>query len=329
MNEELLISIIVPVYNVSSYILTCLNSIASQDYKGAMECLIIDDCGTDGSVKIAQQFIEGYDGSIDFRIIYHEKNKGLSGARNTGLKEAKGDYVYFLDSDDWVSVDCISKLTAPLVHGKIDFVVGNYEVKGSSKAFAPLRLAEGLYEGHSFITGHFMDVCLMAWNKLCRRDFLIENEINFPEGLIHEDTVWHMLISIKANSIFVVQDATYLYRVRENSIMTNMDNSRHIDAMIKGLVYVNDYVYSHCGDDDYPSFVAQQKNMLSRWNHLCQGLEFSQKVSFHRALWHKTHFIVSKFPSNKRVKSIRYMMNYWLPNFIACALELVFYRIRN
>ena len=88
----------------------CLSSISQQSYSGSMECLLIDDCGDDKSISLAEEFVKKNHTSIEFRVVHHEKNKGLSGARNTGIRESNGDYVYFLDSDDKITVDCIEKM---------------------------------------------------------------------------------------------------------------------------------------------------------------------------------------------------------------------------
>ena len=100
------ISIIIPIYNVEPYIEDCLQSVMRQTYRGMMECILVDDCGTDNSMKVAEQLIKIYNGPIDFKVLHHEHNRGLSAARNTGIDAACGDYVYFLDSDDWISDDC-------------------------------------------------------------------------------------------------------------------------------------------------------------------------------------------------------------------------------
>ena len=101
------ISIIVPVYNVEQYIKECFGSISTQTYKGEMECIFVDDCGQDNSVTMLNNLIKDYQGLIKFRIIHHDHNKGLSGARNTGILHATGDYLYFIDSDDTITPDCI------------------------------------------------------------------------------------------------------------------------------------------------------------------------------------------------------------------------------
>lgn len=89
------ISVIVPIYNVESYILECLQSVAAQTKTKNVECILVDDCGTDNSVKVAEQFISAYEGDISFALLHHPENEGLSAARNTGIKNARGKYLFF------------------------------------------------------------------------------------------------------------------------------------------------------------------------------------------------------------------------------------------
>ena len=105
------VSIIIPVYNVAPYIKRCLDSVVAQSFQD-IECILVDDCGTDNSKEIVQQYIDNYQGQIQFKFIHHEKNLGLSGARNTGIKVATGEWLYFLDSDDSIIPDCIAILLA-------------------------------------------------------------------------------------------------------------------------------------------------------------------------------------------------------------------------
>ena len=105
--SETVISIIIPVYNVQDYIIECLDSIAAQTYTTGVECILVDDCGNDNSMKMVNDYLDGYKGEIDFRILRHERNRGLSAARNTGIMNAKGKYVLFVDSDDSISAQCL------------------------------------------------------------------------------------------------------------------------------------------------------------------------------------------------------------------------------
>ena len=103
------VSIIIPVYNVASYIEECIQSVLDQTYPD-LEVVLVDDCGTDHSMELAENLIRKSNRSSIFRIEKHDRNRGLSAARNTGIKTATGEYLYFVDSDDKISQDCIEKL---------------------------------------------------------------------------------------------------------------------------------------------------------------------------------------------------------------------------
>ena len=227
------ISIIIPIYNVALYIADCLRSVIRQTYDGPLECVLVDDCGTDNSVGIAQKIIAEYEGPIDFRVVHHERNKGLSAARNTGMKDARGDCLFFLDSDDWISDDCIEKLTQPLQQKEFDIVVGNYETVGELPYQLELSLPEGAYREqritHTFCNG---GVYVMAVNKLYSKEFLTKNQLMFEEGKVHEDEILAFELSCLEKSFYVVKAVTYYYRIRENSIATNKDRSKKLERYI-------------------------------------------------------------------------------------------------
>lgn len=237
------VTIIVPVYNVSAYIERCWESLVKQTYK-EIEILFVDDCGTDDSVEKLQKLIDTHPG-IYCKILHHDHNRGLSAARNTGLMAATGDYVYFLDSDDDITEDCIERLVAPVMNDEIDIVVGNYRVVGG-EAHSPLLLDSGLLDSSkevlaSYAAGKWY---VMAWNKLCRRDFLIDNNLFFREGLIHEDVLWTFQVACKAQSLYVCNDVTYNYNVRGASIMTSMSIERDLRVYLDVFDAIVDFVCS-------------------------------------------------------------------------------------
>ena len=118
-----MISVLVPVYNTNQYLPRCIDSILGQSFTD-FELLLIDDGSTDGSAKICDAYAEK-----DSRIrVLHKENGGVSSARNLGLNEAKGEWVVFVDSDDWISDNCIKLLTEPLRNKEFDIVVGDYRI---------------------------------------------------------------------------------------------------------------------------------------------------------------------------------------------------------
>lgn len=234
------VSIIIPTYNVASYIIECLESVASQTYRGSLECIVVDDCGTDDSIALADNFIQHYSGKIDFRILHREKNGGLSAARNTGLNEAKGEFVYFLDSDDYITPDCIESLVEVAKHfPKVEIVQGGIvNTKGTiiydSTRFKTPQLLEDRKDIYSKLV--FGELPVSSWNKLIRRDFLKENSIDFYEGVIHEDVDFLYKIAAKVTSFALCPVNTYIYRTqREGSILSTTNDDRSTQSRI--LVY--------------------------------------------------------------------------------------------
>lgn len=219
------VSIVIPVYNVQDYIVKCLDSVAAQTYTGSMECLIIDDCGTDDSIRLAEQYVKQYNGHIVFRIIHHEHNKGLSAARNTGIKEAQGEWLYFLDSDDWIIPECIEWMgNVQKKHPQSEIVQGGATATGNNQCFQWLNIANKSLPPYSddkkwikqaFLTD--LTIPVTAWNKLVRRDFIISNDLFFTEKVIHEDVIWTFFLAKRVSHIAFCMDISKHHRVSKPS----------------------------------------------------------------------------------------------------------------
>lgn len=239
------ISVIIPVYNVENYILECIQSVAAQDYDGCVECLIIDDCGQDSSMQIAQSFIDQSDSKISFRIIHHTNNRGLSASRNTGLLEARGNYVFFLDSDDIIPPYCLSRLMAEAgKYPQAQMIMGNVEKTGNEKGILTIA-PEGLHEGDAMDMSCQFLIYTMAWNKLLSRNFIIDNELFFVEGLLHEDILWYIQVAYFLNCYSVVSDCTYYYRIRNNSITTTDSAEFHKQHMLQVCIHLYQFIFDH------------------------------------------------------------------------------------
>ena len=227
------VSIIVPVYNVENYIADCFQSIANQTYTGPMECLFIDDCGTDNSVQILEGLIKAYDGPIEMRLLHHEKNKGLSGARNTGIANAKGDYLFFLDSDDKLYPHSISILSNVAVKENLpDVLIGGYEVNIPNHPICQYCSTYEVIHGQPSIGKAFLEDKLfcMAHNKLVRREFIVVNSLYFKEGIIHEDNLWSFQSFHLAQKVVTIPEKTYYYNIRKGSIMTSSSSGRSLEC---------------------------------------------------------------------------------------------------
>ena len=239
------ISIIVPIYNVEKYIYDCLNSVANQTFTN-IECLLIDDKGLDNSIDIAKEFIATYRGNIKFKIISHEINLGLSEARNTGIKHSKGEYLFFLDSDDEISPNCIELLYDIAKKNSSDFVIGNITIKGESAHGKSLQSSnflptnrKKLYSNKEIVKAYFRNQWfVMAWNKLIKREFILNNKLWFPKGLLHEDHYWSFKLASCANRMSICKQHTYIYKLRPDSI-TGKITERNISHMIEILRLCN------------------------------------------------------------------------------------------
>ena len=173
------VTIIIPVYNVAPYIIRCLQSVVAQTYYD-IECILIDDCGTDNSIQLTEQYINRYNGAIHFTIVRHQQNIGLSAARNTGLKNATGEYIYFMDSDDAITPDCIEILTdlakkypdADYIQGNI--ITGTEELnEGNIDSDVP-EFCDNKRQLENII---LCKTHRTAWNRLIKRTFLTKNSL--------------------------------------------------------------------------------------------------------------------------------------------------------
>lgn len=214
------ITIVIPVYNVAPFVADCIHSVMRQTWLGGLECIFVDDCGTDDSMDVVRQTIHDYRGNIDFKIVNHVQNRGLSAARNTGMDAATGDYVYFLDSDDEITPDCLEALARPLVQEHYDVTIADYRVVGSGMPQIPLRMTDGqILKGIEVVHAYRQkDWYMMSVNKLYRMDFLNQYGLRFREGIIHEDELWSFQVACMAKSMAVVRKDTYIYKLREGSI---------------------------------------------------------------------------------------------------------------
>lgn len=233
--DRIVITIIIPIYNVGPFVKDCLKSVFSQSYKGQIECILIDDCGTDDSMVTVQNLIKNYSGSIIFKVLHHKTNRGLSAARNTGIDAATGDYLFFLDSDDELPSNCIKDLVEGTYGKKIDIIAGNFEICGGSRTIIKDYKQNVFYSNNTDeIIKYYTDekLYMMAWNKLVRRSFIIENNLYFKEGIIHEDVLWSLLVINHASSLHIISTSTYFYNMRDGSITNSMSLRKSFDSWI-------------------------------------------------------------------------------------------------
>lgn len=209
------VSVIIPFYNVESYIGQCLDSVVKQSLS-EIEILCIDDKSPDNSIDIVRKYSEK-DSRI--RIFRHERNRGLGAARNTGIENASGRYIFFLDSDDWLLDDGLQKLYETAEKQQVRIVSAPFkryeEVSGNYKRLRVKARGEFLISNKNFDS--------LEYNafKLFHSSIFADPEIRFPDRLIHEDVEFYWKVFTIHNRIFCMEEPAMVYRIRENSIMNS------------------------------------------------------------------------------------------------------------
>lgn len=214
-------SIIIPVYNTEAYLSRCLDSAVQQSYDD-YEIICVDDGSTDGSAEILQQQALQHP---RIRVIRQE-NHGIGHARNTGLRAAQGDYVLFLDSDDWLEPDTLQILSQHTDNNDMICFNGRrfFNQTQENEPSDAIQNEKDLtgweyYCRHALEKRRFAFVCVVL--RCYRRNFLLQNNIFFHEGIYHEDNLFTPVVCYYAHRVEVVNHILYTYCVREHSIMTS------------------------------------------------------------------------------------------------------------
>lgn len=251
-----LISVIVPVYNVEKYLPKCLESLSKQTFF-PFEIICINDGSTDHCLKILRQYA-----AKDKRIhIINQNNRGLSAARNTGLSHAKGQYILFVDSDDYLHPEALTNLYHQITRHDADICIFGYQSHtnaGLENINIPTnyynkKTEDDVFTYHAILWQIFYRVSV--WTKLYRRAFINKKNITFPEGYVFEDIIFHIKTIISATKICLLNQVLYYYRLdNNNSIM-------HLSATNKKLLDILqavDMVYNYLQEKKlFPSLQRQ------------------------------------------------------------------------
>ena len=226
--EKMRFSIIIPVYNVEKYIGQCMESVMNQSFRD-YEVIVVDDESPDGSMKIVEKYA---DADPERLRIVHQKNTRQGGARNHGVSLARGEYLIFVDSDDYVSTDMLATVDRCIRENPADILVfGHYPVTEDGKigeAVYPCELPAGRYVPKD--TPEVVMLHVAPWEKAFRREFYVETGFQFPEKVLYEDGVTRLLYG-SAQSMVLCREAFYYYRIRENSTMRQKISPRLLDIL--------------------------------------------------------------------------------------------------
>lgn len=263
------VSIIIPIYNVEKYLNRCLESVVNQSYIN-LEIILVDDGSKDASSEICELWAKK-----DSRIrLIKKQNGGLSDARNAGTKVAAGEFVFYLDSDDYIRSDAIELLVAEMNISSADMVICNYEYitddgivihKNSPIKDEMLNTQQIINKLHEMNWPYYVT----AWNKLYKKEII--SQIEFPVGRIHEDLYVAHKVFAKCRYISVVNQKLYYYVQRNNSIMSTSVSAAHfdaVDAMIKRYWFYIDNGYKFEFQDVFDQMNFEKKYYLKQIGRL-------------------------------------------------------------
>lgn len=238
---DLKISLIIPIYNVSSYIADCLRSVWRQTYP-SLEIILVNDATPDDSMNQAAPWIEKLRERYEVKIVNHSNNRGLSAARNTGMKVATADWIYFLDSDDEITPNCIEILAAQVIkYPDVDFVIGGVKLVGATWNF-PLKCDAYVKDNKNILRDYTTyKWYMMAWNRLYRNNYLQKYGLSFKEGLLHEDELFSFQIATTAQSMATVYEDTYIYKVRSTGSITAQRKLKNFED----ILFINKEKYAY------------------------------------------------------------------------------------
>lgn len=289
--KQPLISVIIPVYGVEKYIAQCLESVINQTYNN-LEIIVINDGTKDRSSEIAKKYA-----AKDSRIkVYDFKNGGLSVARNRGLEIATGEYISYLDSDDWLDTKMYETLLETAMKNEADMVkCGIIETNGAAEekiTFSDVKIINN--EQHKAFKNYFKGILwTIAWNGLYRCD--LAKKVKFPENIVHEDNYSSGLFLYFAKKVASIPFCGYYYRVNNTGISKGkvkrpLDKILAISKLRKELLasgFINKkldwklsvefYHFVRGWNDDMYRVVAMQKDL---YEYVMSNLDTRRKISF-------------------------------------------------
>lgn len=259
------LSIILPVYNVEKYITKCINSILNIP-DNSFELIIVDDRGKDNSITIAQNIL--IKSNIKYQIIKHTQNCGLAIARNTGLKHASGEYVYFFDSDDYIDPDSFHTFFAQGYNSQSDILIGDYYFTKDTDIIKNTSIKEETFtlDGPNFFKKYYNNSGTVIWRHIYKYAFLKSNKLEFSNIRFQEDSEFSPRALYKAKKITYIPIAFYYYRIRNDSLMTVDYNLQRFYDNLKVVNYLYDFVKQENIPSSYKYAFYNQANATFLYN---------------------------------------------------------------
>lgn len=239
------ISVIIPVYNSEKYLKKCIDSILNQTMKD-IEIILINDGSTDRSEEIIDNYIKEDRGNI---IKYNQENAGQAVARNKGIELAKGEFISFIDSDDYIDKCMLEDLYNEAKTKQLDIVICDYfeDIKGN------LIYKKQILREHTELIKDYILFVAGPCNKIIKTEILKKNNIKFPENIFYEDIAIMPALVIYSKKIGYLKKAYYYYVIRENSTMRQIKYNKNLDSIFFALNYLENIFITENQYEKYKS----------------------------------------------------------------------------
>lgn len=289
------VSVIVPIYNVEKYLSKCLNSLVNQTLDD-IEIILVNDGSTDNSGKIAKEYKDKY----TEKIIYLEKeNGGLSDARNFGIPYAKGEYIAFLDSDDYIEEEAYEKMYEKAKKEDADYIECDFIWEYPNKQIIDKRIE--YTDKKDMLT----KVRVVAWNKLIKRELIINNNIRFPKGLRYEDIEFtYKLIPLLKKVLYI--DKPFVHYVQRKNSIANVQNVKTADIFTI-LENVEKYYKEKNLYDEYKEQIEYNYArylLCSSLKRMCKVGDKVKRKELIKETWEKLNSKYPKWHKNIILKSM-------------------------
>jgi glycosyltransferase involved in cell wall biosynthesis len=320
------VTLAMPVYNVEKYIERALLSALNQTFE-SIEYLLIDDRGSDNSISLAKEIIKNHPRGKDVRIIAHEVNIGTGATKNTAIDNAQGEFLYFMDSDDEITPDCISLLYNKMLETPVDFVAASHKYIACDEKYNEQFIYENIIINDAEFAvakGYYVekkDIFIQTWNKLYNVNFLRKKNIKCIPHHLNEDVFFTHQVILNAQSCQLLSNIVYLHYEIEKSTMSKirdsftskigkqfkeicqaeksyLQNYQHCDfySILVKYTYSFALYYAFCIYNSKIILGEEKKNYISCI--LEYPLSFKEVIKM-KDRFHFIMYIVSKFPTIK------------------------------
>lgn len=236
------VSAIIPIYNVEKYLVKCLDSVVNQTLRD-IEIICVNDCSPDNCLEILKEYAQN---DKRIKIINREKNGGLSAARNSGLDVATGEYIYFLDSDDWIDLDYIEKMLKTAKDNDVDIVLNtnilSIDNNKETSQFFPNKTLNN-YTGFINPKECIHKTIWNTWAHLWKKSFLDKNSLKFPVGLVLEDMYFQAVAFAYLDKLYITRSSKYNYRYVNSGIVAKL--SKEEDKSILAHIKILDAIFNY------------------------------------------------------------------------------------